>query len=271
MNVLITGCNGTIGGYFFSELKKKNFNVIGLNRKFENKNDDIYKSNYSLNNLENIIEKNKINIVLHFAAQTSQSLSDLRFKKNNIITQTLLQACEKKGVQLFCLFSSDLANSKWGFYGYSKFKDEKFTKESIISKKIIFRVAPVIKLNGNNSNSSIGKIFQNIIDEKLLFLPCPKEIFIKPIFIDEIFISSLNYINDVLIGRKNTTFLKTLNGSKQNFYSMISKFANKNSKKLRIITIPRYFLIFVISISSFFQFKILQIESIRNLLINSKK
>ncbi len=90
MNLLITGCYGTIGSYFFSELKKKKLNVIGLNRNYEKKLQGILKTNYSLSNLEKIIEDNKIDVVLHFAARTSQSFIDLKFKKNNIIYSIII-------------------------------------------------------------------------------------------------------------------------------------------------------------------------------------
>jgi hypothetical protein len=126
-----------------------------------------------------------------------------------------------------------------------------------------------VKLDGNNSNSSIGKIFQNVIDERIIFLPCPKEIFIKPIFIDEMFKSSWRSINSVIMEKNNATHLKNLNGEKLNLYSMISEFASKNNKKLRIITIPRFIVVFLIKFFGFFHFKIGQIESIRNLLFVS--
>ncbi len=136
---LVTGCAGFIGYFLCLKLLKQNKKVIGLDSlnnyydiKIKKQRVSILKKKkllfiknnlLNINTIKKIIKKNKINIIIHLAAQAGvrHSLTNpLDYVKNNIeATTCLLESCKDFKIKHF-LFSSSSS-----VYGASQFKKSK--------------------------------------------------------------------------------------------------------------------------------------------------
>ena len=146
-NLLVTGGCGFIGSNFINHIFKKNktINIINIDALYycaseENINKDIRENNrytFIKGNLVSedlitfILEKYKIDAVIHFAAQSHVDNSfhnSLQYTKDNILaTHTLLECSRKYNkLQKFVHVSTDEV------YGESMLEDNKKTEESIL-------------------------------------------------------------------------------------------------------------------------------------------
>ena len=108
--ILITGANGYIGNCLFCFLKKK-FNIIGIDKETK-LNNKIYKCDI-LNNkrFNQILEKEKPEIIVHLAAQSlvDETISKKKYYKNNVIaTNNLIKSMKKNNITKL-VFSSTAA------------------------------------------------------------------------------------------------------------------------------------------------------------------
>jgi len=165
-NVLITGGAGFIGSHAGDLLIEKGYNVIVVdnlssgNTRNINKNAKFYQLDINSPDLENVFKENKIDYVLHLAAQPSVSFSTLHPDKDameNILGSiNVLKFAKEYGVKKFIVSSSaavygvpeylpvDEAHKTTclSFYGLSKLTMEKYVELFGIDY-IIFRFANV--------------------------------------------------------------------------------------------------------------------------------
>ncbi|MAG28212.1 dTDP-glucose 4,6-dehydratase [Candidatus Pacearchaeota archaeon] len=123
MNLLITGCAGFIGSHVTEEFINSGYKVIGVDKltyagKIENLNSVINHPNFSLMQLcinttpvlKFLIEQNKIDWVIHLAAEThvdnSIESSDVFMKTNILGTKSIIGCCYATGTKLLH-FSTD--------------------------------------------------------------------------------------------------------------------------------------------------------------------
>ena len=152
MNVLVTGGAGFIGSHIVDKLINEGLDVVVVDNlstgKLENLNDKakFYNLDITSEQLSNIFEKEKIDVVIHQAAQTDvqKSLQDPVYdsKVNINGTVNLLECCRKYNVRKVIYASSAAVYGKpnylpidekhpiqpMSFYGISKFTPESYLK-----------------------------------------------------------------------------------------------------------------------------------------------
>lgn len=165
-NVLITGGAGFIGSHLADLLIENDYNVIvvdNLSSGFDhnlNKNAKFYNLDITSFELEKVFAENKIDFVVHFAAQASVSFSTLNpvedAKENIIGSVNVLNFCKKYKVKKFITASTAAVygvpeylpvdenhnTTCLSFYGISKLTMEKYVELFGIDY-IIFRFANV--------------------------------------------------------------------------------------------------------------------------------
>ncbi len=139
MKILVTGGAGFIGSHFTRLALKRGYKVViidkltyagDLKRIKDILNDISFYKCDILNKefLEHIFEKEKVNIVVHFAAESHVDKSiiepDLFLKTNVLGTHTLLEVSKNKKIELFVNISTDEV------YGDIKKKENKVFKET---------------------------------------------------------------------------------------------------------------------------------------------
>ena len=106
--ILITGANGYIGNCLFYFLKKK-FKIIGIDKETK-LNNKIYKCDISNNKRFNqILEKEKPEIIVHLAAQSlvDETISKKKYYKNNVIaTNSLIKSMKRNNITKLILSST---------------------------------------------------------------------------------------------------------------------------------------------------------------------
>ena len=139
-NILITGGAGYIGSHVTEILlkkKKKVFLIDNLStehRKLINKQANFFKLNIlQKNKVKKILNKNKIDSIIHLAANLiigEGQKKPKKYYKNNVLgTKKLLEACKNSMVKNF-IFSSTAAIYKEGQY--------KVSENSIVKPKSIY-------------------------------------------------------------------------------------------------------------------------------------
>ncbi len=181
-NILITGGAGYIGSHICEILvkkKKKVYIVDNLStgyRKLINKKAKFFKANIlNIKNIKKIIQKNKIDSVIHLAANLIISEGNKRPKKyykNNVIgTQNLLMACGESTIKNF-IFSSTAAIYKDGqyrvsensiirpksVYGKTKIKSEKIIQSFCKKNNINYGILRYFNIAGSSPSGKIGLI-----------------------------------------------------------------------------------------------------------------
>ena len=116
MKVLVTGGAGFIGSNIVDRLIEKNFEVVIIDNLSTGKKEHInekaifYETDICSKNIENIFDKENIEVVIHTAAQidVQKSINDPIYDcKNNIIgTLNILEACKKYKVNKLIYSSS---------------------------------------------------------------------------------------------------------------------------------------------------------------------
>ena len=181
-NILITGGAGYIGSHIAEVLiknKKKIFIVDNLStgyRRLINKKAKFFKVDILKNKkIKDIIVKNKIDSVIHLAANLIISESEKYPKKyfrNNVLgTKSLLRACENTTIKNL-VFSSTAAVYKDGqykvnekstikpksVYGKTKIKAEKIIKQFCIRNQINYCILRYFNIAGSSPSGKIGLI-----------------------------------------------------------------------------------------------------------------
>tara|TARA_B100000963_G_C22605989_1_gene662519 strand:- start:1192 stop:2163 length:972 start_codon:yes stop_codon:yes gene_type:complete len=181
-NILITGGAGYIGSHISEVLiknKKKIFiadNLSTGHRRLINKKAKFFKVNILKNEkIRNIIIKNKIDSVVHLAANLiigeGEKYPKKYFKNNVLGTKNLLAACKNTTIKNF-VFSSTAAVYKDGqykvdeksvikpksVYGKTKIKAEKIIKQFCKRNKINYCILRYFNIAGSSPSGKIGLI-----------------------------------------------------------------------------------------------------------------
>ena len=110
VKILITGTNGYIGNCLYHHLNKK-FRVVGIDKEGTS-NNKIYKCNIlNTKKLDQILFKEKPELIVHLAAQSlvDETINKKKYYNNNVIaTNSLLKSMKKKGINKL-IFSSTAA------------------------------------------------------------------------------------------------------------------------------------------------------------------
>lgn len=109
MNVLVTGSNGFIGSHVCDYLKKKNIYVIGLGRNDYSRanTDEYYSFDMSSEDVAQVFEEEKIDAVIHLAADMRQEPYTTEVIFHNCVgTERILKLCTKYNVGVFTELSS---------------------------------------------------------------------------------------------------------------------------------------------------------------------
>lgn len=191
--VFVTGINGLLGSNLVEDLLLKNFIVKGLIRdkaKFigpNHKNLELIQGNL-FDDLTPFLKD--IDIVIHVAAETSQSLTtyDSYRKINYEATKQLFNAAVCCGVKKFVFVSTantlgfgslavlgnELKAMKKpftdSFYAISKFEAEQFLLENIHKTDVIL-LQPTFMIGAYDSKPSSGKIILMGWKKKIVFYP----------------------------------------------------------------------------------------------------
>lgn len=164
MNILITGCLGTVGlATTDFLLKNSDYNIIGIDNYLTNPIDRIQNINYNnkkfsfYNNescpIDNIFKNNNIDVILHFAALVGNSESmrkPIDYINNNItFTTILLEKAREYGIKRFIFSSSSTV------YGINSCLYN--TEDDLISPNSIYGITKktcedLIQLYGYNYN-----------------------------------------------------------------------------------------------------------------------
>ncbi len=181
-NILITGGAGYIGSHISEILiknKKKIFVADNLStgyRKLINKKAKFFKVDIlKSKKIRNIIIKNKIDSVIHLAANLiigeGEKYPKKYFKNNVLGTKNLLKACENTEIKNL-VFSSTAAVYKDGqyevnensvikpksVYGKTKIKAEKIIQRFCKSNKINYCILRYFNIAGSSPSGKIGLI-----------------------------------------------------------------------------------------------------------------
>ena len=184
-NVLITGGAGYIGSHVTEILLKKYKKVFLIDnlstghRKLINKRAKFFKLNiHSKKKVKNVIDKYKIDSIIHLAANLIIGEGQKKPKKyyrNNVLgTKKLLDACKNTTVKNF-IFSSTAAIYKEGqhkvseksiikpksVYGKTKIKAENLIKNFAKKNKINYGILRYFNIAGSSPSGKIGLINKN--------------------------------------------------------------------------------------------------------------
>ena len=181
-NILVTGGAGYIGSHIVESLVNTKNKVIIIDnlvtghKKLINKKAKFIRADIkSKSQIKKVINKNKINSIIHLAAYLNVSEAEKnksKYFKNNIIgTKNLLEACENSLVKNI-IFSSSCAvygnvkgavseNTKpkpKGYYGYTKLQCEKLIKKLNEKYKYNFGILRYFNVAGASPSGKIGEI-----------------------------------------------------------------------------------------------------------------
>ena len=181
-NILITGGAGYIGSHISEILvknKKKIYIVDNLStgyRSLINKKAKFFKLNiHNIKNIKKIIKENKIDSIIHLAANLIISEGEKypkKYYRNNVIgTQNLLKACSNSTIKNF-IFSSTAAIYKDGqfkvsensiikpksVYGKTKVKCEKIIQSFCKKNNINYGILRYFNIAGSSPSGKIGLI-----------------------------------------------------------------------------------------------------------------
>ena len=181
-NILITGGAGYIGSHVSEILLKKNKNVFIIDnlstgfRKLVHKKAKFFKIDInSVKKVHKIIKKNKIDSIIHLAANLiigEGQKNPKKYYRNNVLgTKNLLTACIKNKVKNF-IFSSTAAIYKEGqykvsersiirpksVYGKTKIKAERLIQNFSKKNKVNFGILRYFNIAGSSPSGKIGLI-----------------------------------------------------------------------------------------------------------------
>ena len=184
-NILITGGAGYIGSHITEILLKKHKKVYLIDnlstghRKLINKKANFFKLDiHDKNRVKKIIEKYKIDSIIHLAANLiigeGQKKPKKYFKNNVLGTQKILEASKKTTVKNF-IFSSTAAIYKEGqykvteksiikpksIYGKTKIKAENLIRNFAKKNKINYGILRYFNIAGSSPSGKIGLINKN--------------------------------------------------------------------------------------------------------------
>lgn len=181
-NILITGGAGYIGSHVSEILLKKNKNVFIIDnlstgfRKLVHKKAKFFKIDInSVKRVHKIIKKNKIDSIIHLAANLiigEGQKNPKKYYRNNVLgTKNLLTACINTKVKNF-IFSSTAAIYKEGqykvsersiirpksVYGKTKIKAERLIQNFSKKNKVNFGILRYFNIAGSSPSGKIGLI-----------------------------------------------------------------------------------------------------------------
>ena len=197
-NTLITGGAGYIGSHIAEELEKSSAKIYlidnlatGFKRLINKKAKFIKLDIKNSKKLKNIVQKYKIDTIIHLAAYLNIAESERNKKKyfnNNIIgTQNIVKACYKSRVKNIIFSSScsiygnvkgPVSESKkpnpQNYYAFTKYKGEEIIKKYAKKYNYEFAILRYFNVAGASSSNKIGEIekshghlFKNIAIQSL--------------------------------------------------------------------------------------------------------
>ena len=278
-NILITGGAGYIGSHVAEILikqRKKIFIVDNLStghKRLINKKARFYKTDiFQKDRINSILNKNKIDTVLHLAASLIIEEGEKypkKYYRNNVLgTEMLISACVNTKVKNF-LFSSTAAVYKDGLfkvtekskikpksvYGKTKLKAEKIIVNFCKKNKINYGILRYFNIVGSSKSGKIGLInqgdhlFKNFSKQSLLKNPvfkiygtnyktkdgsCIRD-FIHVSDIAEIHSKVMNKIDK----SKKSKILNCGYGKGISVKQVANEFSKHTNKNLRIIKCPK--------------------------------
>ena len=221
-NILIIGKNSFIAKNFIHNFNKT-YNLFFFDYYFRKKDKKF------LNRLSQVIKKNKIKIILNFAADNNNSLETDNFdsilESNFYLPLDLFEISNKFKITLFLFLSKDMDknNNKKSFYSLSKDMLKIFVTNVLFKCKLrLLRLDSIYGPFDFNANRIFPSILSNI--HKKTKIPVRLNHSKSFTFVDE--------VNKTIISllKKNDNFIyKDLNSSKFNI-NKASKMLNKKSK-----------------------------------------
>ena len=179
MNILVTGGSGFLGSHVINQLLKNGYRVINYDLKnniYINKKCKFVKGDIlDYRKIDQILKKNKIKIIYHFAGLADIELSakmPLKTARVNILgTVNILDLSIKNSINKVIFSSSIYAiSSNGGFYRCSKRACEDFFEEYSKKYYLKFSILRYGSLYGPNSDETNGiyKILKDAVKKRKL-------------------------------------------------------------------------------------------------------
>lgn len=251
--ILLTGCAGFIGSQLLKKLVKKYY-VIGIddlstgNKKniISNKNFLFLKGNCGDCKVLNKLKKVKIDVIIHFAGQSSGEKSFYNplndFKRNLHSTINLLDFASKYLCKQFIYASSMSVYGNYkkkvkevnkkkpiSFYGISKSSAEEYIKK-YKSKNVNFTILRLFNIYGQGQK--LGELKQGMIRIYLTQIFNKKKLIIKGSknrYRDLLYITDcINYLNKIILNKFAYDKIINIGSGKKYFIFNIVKILKKN-------------------------------------------
>ncbi len=260
MKVLVTGANGLLGSHVVRELLSRNFEVRSMVRKgsnlkaLEGTSTELFVGSIiSKTDVENAV--NGCDYVIHVAARTSQSPSDLEafYYPNIRSTQFFIDVCAKNNVLRFVYISTAncFGNGSKEFpgdeerpflpwlkksgYAHSKWLAQQRVLKSSVQKKLDSVVVnPTFMIGENDVKPSSGEIFFHVLNRAVVFCPPGGKNFV------DVKTAANGVIEAMLKGRNGECYL--LAGENLSYREFFIKVLRTSNQKPVLIALPDWVL-----------------------------
>ncbi len=260
MKVLVTGANGLLGSHVVRELLSRNFEVRSMVRKgsnlkaLEGTNTELFVGRIiSRTDVENAV--NGCDFVIHVAARTSQSPSDLEafYYPNIRSTQFFIDVCAKNNIRRFVYVSTAncfgngskelpgdekrpfLSWLKKSGYAHSKWlAQQRVLKSSAQNELNAVVVNPTFMIGENDVKPSSGEIFFYVLDKPVVFCPPGGKNFV------DVKAAANGVIEAMLKGRNGECYL--LAGENFSYREFFTKVSRTLNQKPVLIVLPGWVL-----------------------------
>ncbi len=248
--IFITGASSELMKKLISLLNKEEYEIYCLYRNtYDTLGDNIIGITGDIREIQKLQEQIKsCDIIIHAAAITHSSNKKKYYEINLNATKELVDIAVEHKIKKFIFISSRAAGIKSGAYGKSKILAEEYIKQNI-ENQLIFRPAEIF---GSDKKEGIEKIFSDIKTKKYIICPLniPK---LYPVSIDD----TVRIIHDFSFLKNTINQTVTINGNKGYTYVELVKLTAKIfQKKIRIIPVPKFMMLFMKIIIEIFKINI---------------
>ena len=247
--VFITGISSSIMQKLIQFIDLSEYEIIGLSRKpLEQNSENIKIIQHDITNIDLYAQHLKgCDLIIHAAAVTHSFTKKIYYDINYEISKKLIDKAKEFNVNSFVYISSNTASQENGAYADSKYLAEKYLQKTL-SNWQIFRISEIF---GGNNKEGIDKLIETACKKN--YILCPKSIPNKfsPIHIDDT--AKILHKNIFINSGKNK--LKCINGKEQFTFIEIISLIRKN-KPLKIISIPKNLVFFIMRITRVIPFYI---------------